>query len=100
VQNFWELRFIFVGRSAVVFNFGQGFANGAAHTQQKYPVANYRADVCWNRYRYLTTRKLSGGHVNPAVSLAFWLQGKMHQTFAATLLTQFRRNYWCWFCKN
>ena len=22
--------------------------------------------------------KLSGGHINPAVSLAFWLQGKMH----------------------
>jgi aquaporin Z len=23
--------------------------------------------------------KLSGGHLNPAVSLVFWLQGKMHQ---------------------
>src|SRR5258708_1757947 len=23
--------------------------------------------------------KLSGGHLNPALSLAFWLQGKMHQ---------------------
>src|SRR5260221_3705566 len=23
--------------------------------------------------------KLSGGHINPALSLAFWLQGKMHQ---------------------
>ncbi|GLV56004.1 aquaporin [Dictyobacter sp. S3.2.2.5] len=33
---------------------------------------------------------LSGGHINPAVSLAFWLQGKMHHSdLAGYLLGQF-----------
>lgn len=72
---------IFVGLSAGVFNFGQGL-----------PMEHLIAD---RGIRLLITGllfagigslvaisplgKLSGAHLNPAVSLAFWLQGKMHQ---------------------
>ena len=72
---------IFVGLSAVVFDFGLGL-----------PMEHLIPD---NSIRLLITGlvfagsgslvaisplgKLSGAHINPSVSLAFWAQGKMHQ---------------------
>src|SRR5512135_2892767 len=71
---------LFAGLSAVILDFGTGS-----------PVARVLPD---KSARLLLTGllfagsgslvaisplgKLSGGHINPAVSLAFWLQGKMH----------------------
>ena len=71
---------LFAGLSAVILDFGTGS-----------PVARILPD---KGARLLLTGllfagsgslvaisplgKLSGGHINPAVSLAFWLQGKMH----------------------
>ncbi len=71
---------LFAGLSAVILDFGGGS-----------PVAHILPD---KSARLLLTGllfagsgslvaisplgKLSGGHINPAVSLAFWLQGKMH----------------------
>lgn len=71
---------IFCGLSAVVFNFGKGL-----------PMEHFIPD---RSARLLLTGllfagsgsliaisplgKLSGAHLNPALSLAFWLQGKMH----------------------
>lgn len=72
---------IFVGLSAVVFDFGKGL-----------PMEHLIPD---NSIRLLITGlvfagsgslvaisplgKLSGAHINPSVSLAFWVQGKMHK---------------------
>ena len=72
---------IFVGLSAVVFDFGKGLP-------MEHLIPN-------NSIRLLITGlvfagsgslvaisplgKLSGAHINPCVSLAFWAQGKMHQ---------------------
>jgi aquaporin Z len=71
---------LFAGVSAVILDFGTGS-----------PVAHFLPD---KGARLLLTGllfagsgslvaisplgKLSGGHINPAVSLAFWMQGKMH----------------------
>ena len=72
---------LFIGLSAVTFDFGTGS-----------PLASVLPD---NGARRLITGiifagsgsliaisplgKLSGGHINPVVSLAFWIQGKVHQ---------------------
>jgi len=96
VQNFWELRFIFVGLSAVVFNFGQGLP-----MEQLIPNKSIRLLITGLMFAgsgslvAITTRKLSGGHVNPLSQFAFWLQGKMHQHDIWPYIGQFRRNYWC-----
>jgi aquaporin Z len=83
---------IFVGLSAVIFNMGQGL-----------PMEKFLPNQSW---RLLLTGiifagsgslvaisplgKLSGGHVNPSVSLAFWLQGKMHgHDFICYVIAQF-----------
>src|SRR6266700_2083566 len=71
---------VFAGVSAVVFDFGTGS-----------PLAQVVPDVSTRRLitgllfagsgalvAISPLGKLSGGHINPAVSLAFWLQGKMH----------------------
>ncbi len=71
---------VFVGVSAVVFDFGTGS-----------PLAQVVPDVSTRRLitgllfagsgalvAISPLGKLSGGHINPAVSLAFWVHGKMH----------------------
>ena len=71
---------VFVGLSAVVFNFAQGLP-----MEQLIPDKSIRLLLTGLMFSGTGSLvaisplgKLSGGHVNPAVSLAFWLQGKMH----------------------
>src|SRR5207244_6798109 len=71
---------VFAGLSAVVFDFGTGS-----------PLAQVLPDMSIRRLitgllfagsgalvAISPLGKLSGGHINPVVSLAFWVQGKMH----------------------
>src|SRR5450755_4954052 len=71
---------VFVGLSAVTFDFSAGS-----------PLATVLPDASIRRLitgllfagsgalvAISPLGKLSGGHINPAVSLAFWMQGKMH----------------------
>ena len=72
---------IFCGLSAVVFNFGKGLP-----MEQLIPDKSIRLlinGILFSGSGSLVAisplGKLSGAHLNPAVSLAFWAQGKMHQ---------------------
>jgi aquaporin Z len=71
---------VFVGISAVVFDFGTG-----SPLAQVLPDPGIRRLITGLLFAgsgaliaISPLGKLSGGHINPAVSLAFWLQGKMH----------------------
>jgi len=90
---------IFVGLSAVVFNFGQGLM------EQLIPNKSIRLLITGLMFAgsgslvAISPLGLSGGHVNPCLT-AFWLQGKMHQhDICGYIIGQFRRNY-CWFGKT
>ena len=71
---------VFVGLSAVVFNFGQGLP-----IEPLIPDSSIRLLITGLMFAgsgslvaISPLGKLSGAHINPSVSLAFWLQGKMH----------------------
>ncbi len=71
---------IFVGLSAVIFNFGEGLP-----MEQLIPNQSMRLLITGLLFAgsgslvaISPLGKLSGAHINPAVSLAFWAQGKMH----------------------
>lgn len=71
---------VFVGLNAVVFNFGKGLP-----IEQLVPNQSFRLLVTGlifagsgSLVAISPLGKLSGAHINPAVSLAFWLLGKMH----------------------
>ncbi|MBW4540163.1 MAG: aquaporin [Myxacorys chilensis ATA2-1-KO14] len=93
---------IFVGLSAVVFDFGQGLP-----MEQLIPNHSIRLLITGliysgsgSLFAVSPLGKLSGAHINPSVTLAFWVHGKMHRqdaigyviaqflgsTFGATLL--------------
>jgi aquaporin Z len=82
---------VFVGLSAVVFNFGKGLL-----MEQWIPNVSLR--LLLNGLLFSGTGsliaisplgKLSGAHINPSLSLAFWLQGKMHrQDFMGYVIAQ------------
>jgi aquaporin Z len=72
---------VFVGLSAVVFNMSKG-----SPLEQLIPSHSLRLLVTGLLFAgsgslvaISPLGKLSGAHINPSVSLAFWLQGKMHQ---------------------
>lgn len=71
---------IFIGLSAVIFNFGNGLP-----MEQLVPDASTRRLITGLIFAgsgsivaISPIGKLSGAHINPSVSLAFWLHGKMH----------------------
>ena len=83
---------IFVGLSAVVFNMGQGLP-----MEKSIPASSWRLLLTGTVFAgsgslvaISPLGKLSGGHINPSVSLAFWLQGKMHHCdFIGYVVAQF-----------
>ena len=83
---------IFIGLSAVVFNMGHGLP-----MEKLLPNHSLRLLLTGlifagsgSMVAISPLGKLSGGHINPSISLAFWLQGKMHgQDFIAYVIAQF-----------
>jgi aquaporin Z len=83
---------VFIGLSAVVFNFAQGLP-----MEQLIPNRSMRSLITGLMFSGTGSLiaisplgKLSGGHINPAVSLGFWLQGKMHrQDIGGYIIAQF-----------
>lgn len=83
---------VLVGLSAVVYNFGTGLP-----MQHWIPDASLRRLLTGLLFSGTGSLiaisplgKLSGAHINPSVSLAFWLQGKMHrQDFIGYAIAQF-----------
>jgi aquaporin Z len=83
---------LFGGLSAVVFDFGTG-----SPLAQVLPDASLRRLITGLLFAgsgslvaISPLGRLSGAHINPAVSLAFWLHGKMHRfDLAGYILGQF-----------
>src|SRR5215470_4062815 len=71
---------VFAGVSAVVFVFGTGspLAQILPDTSTRRLIAGLLFAGCGALVAISPLGKLSGGHINPAVSLAFWAHGKMH----------------------
>jgi len=72
---------VFVGLSAVVFDFGTGLP-----MSQLIPDRSVRLLITGLLFAgsgslvaISPLGRLSGAHINPSVSLAFWVQGKMHR---------------------
>ena len=71
---------VFAGVSAVVFVFGTGspLAQILPDVSTRRLIAGLLFAGCGALVAISPLGKLSGGHINPVVSLAFWAQGKMH----------------------
>ncbi len=71
---------VFAGVSAAVFDFGTG--SPLAHVLPDPSIRRLITGLLFAGSGSLVAisplGKLSGAHINPAVSLAFWMQGKMH----------------------
>ena len=71
---------VFAGVSAVVFDFGTG--SPLAHVLPDTSIRRLITGLLFAGSGSLVAisplGKLSGGHINPAVTLAFWAHGKMH----------------------
>jgi aquaporin Z len=82
---------VFFGLSAVVFDFADGLP--MAHWIPSHSLRLLVTGLCFAGSGSLVAisplGRLSGGHINPSVSLAFWLSGKMHgRDFAGYVVAQ------------
>lgn len=83
---------IFVGLSAVVFNFGKGLPMESLISDRsiRLLITGLIFAGSGSLVAISPLGKLSGAHINPSVSLAFWLQGKMHHhDLGGYILAQF-----------
>lgn len=83
---------IFIGLSAVVFNFGQGLP--MEHLIPDRSTRLLFTGLIFSGSGALVAisplGKLSGAHINPSVTLAFWAHGKMHrQDVVGYIVAQF-----------
>jgi aquaporin Z len=83
---------IFVGLSAVVFDFGQGLP--MEHLIPDKSIRLLITGLIFSGsgalFAISPLGKLSGGHINPSVTLAFWAHGKMHgQDAVGYIVAQF-----------
>ena len=72
---------VFIALSAVTFNFGSGspLAIVLPNSSVRRLITGLMLAGSGPLMAISPLGKLSGAHINPAVSLAFWLQGKIHQ---------------------
>ena len=72
---------VFITLSTVTFNFGSGspLAIVLPNSSARRLITGLMLAGSGSLVAISPLGKLSGAHLNPAVSLAFWLQGKMHQ---------------------
>ena len=72
---------VFIAVSAVTFNLGLGspLAVVLPNSSARRLITGLLLAGSGSLVAISPLGKLSGAHLNPAVSLAFWLQGKMHQ---------------------
>jgi aquaporin Z len=83
---------IFVGLSAIVFNFGQGLP--MEHLIPDRSIRLLITGLIFSGsgalFAISPLGKLSGGHISPSVTLAFWAHGKMHiQDAVGYIIAQF-----------
>jgi aquaporin Z len=71
---------VFVGLSAVVFDFGKGLwmEHWLPSTSLRLLLTGLLFAGSGSLFALSPLGKLSGAHINPSISLAFWLRGKMH----------------------
>src|SRR5260370_1009749 len=71
---------LFAGLSAVVFDFGAGSPLAAvlSDTSARLLITGLLFAGSGSLVAISPLGRLSGGHINPAVTLAFWVRGKMH----------------------
>ena len=71
---------VFVGLSAVVFDFGTGLpmSTWISNHSTRLLITGLIFAGSGSLVAISPFGKLSGAHINPSVSLAFWVQGKMH----------------------
>jgi aquaporin Z len=83
---------IFVGLSAAIFNFGQGLPmeNLIPDKSIRLLITGLISAGSGTLFAISPLGKLSGGHINSSVTLAFWAHGKMHlQDAVGYIIAQF-----------
>jgi aquaporin Z len=83
---------LFAGVSAVILDFGTGspVASVLPDKSARLLITGLLFAGSGSLVAISPLGKLSGGHINPAVTLAFWIQGKMHHfDLAGYMLSQF-----------